>query len=86
MHAGVCMGPMYCDYVVCTSFRRSFIVVLLLKRLDLCMEESTCHEMVIHLSQRFSSMLHDFFHLFIIGLDFRLYDGFDLKTYLLMRW
>ena len=24
---------------------------------DICMEESTCHEMVIHLSQRLSSML-----------------------------
>ena len=37
--------------------------------LDLCMEESTCIEMVIHLSQRFSSMLclycFGFLHFFI---------------------
>ena len=35
-------------------FRRSIIYNSIV---DLCMEESTCHEMVIHLSHRFSSML-----------------------------
>ena len=36
-------------------------------RLVLCMEENTCHGMVVYLSQRFSSMLY-FLHFFISSI------------------
>ena len=51
---------------------KSLIISLLLKSwLDLCMEESTCIEIVIHLSQRLSSMLRLFiFLLFFISFKY----------------
>ena len=42
---------------LCLIFRQSLILSLKLKSwLDLCMEQSTCHETVIHLSQRFTDI------------------------------
>ena len=46
----------------------SLISLLVKSRLDLCMEESTCREIVINLSQRFISMLCSFILFALIPL------------------
>ena len=51
------VSPISSDWFI----RRSLKISLLL---DLCMEEITCHGMVINLSQRFSSMLCLFYFLY----------------------
>ena len=56
-------------------FRRSLIILLLVK---ICMEESTCHEMVIYLSQIFSSMLC-FMH-FSISFKYDFLDDGERKS------
>ena len=52
--------------------------------LDLGMEESTCHEMIIHLSQRSSSMLCYvmlcYVYLFILYLFISIYFDFHVDT------
>ena len=59
-------------FVSVNIFRRRLIISSLVKSwLNLCIEESTCHEMVIHLSQKLSSMLCFlfvfFFFFFFLG-------------------